>query len=439
MKKIPLSTLLWICYGVFIVYATTIPFNVVKSWAELHHNISVISWRPFYNTDLHDFFSRGDLIANVLFFIPFGFFGFYSLQNNKWPDWSRIIFLSALGTALSAFVEFLQIFTIDRNTSDTDLITNTSGTILGIICARLIKPSLIKRLYNNHAASFTQAKGAFPFLGIMLVIAAGALAPFDFAIDRISIINKLHLFFSSWSSLQDLNKKDLIVFMYYSSLFSFMSITCFKQWRIKNFRSRTVALTLVFGFLLEGFQIFMVSRAPGLGSFLGILSGTCAGLVVEWFSSRHYHPSIAWVLLIFTTILLLLFNLAPPVQYASKLGSFLRFSSKSSESIQGLMNFIQITSQFIPVGFVSAFLIPSRNKMPALTLPALFFPLLVAPLLFLHHWGVPRLYDIAVVIIAEAAILIGCMSCLWAWPIFTYYCQRNPYGEDETPDHPLIA
>jgi len=47
MKKIPLSTLLWLSYAIFIVYATTIPFNVIKSNAELKHNISVISWRPF--------------------------------------------------------------------------------------------------------------------------------------------------------------------------------------------------------------------------------------------------------------------------------------------------------------------------------------------------------------------------------------------------------
>ena len=55
MKRIRLSTLLWLWYSVFIVYATTIPFNVIKSKAELRHNIKVISWKPFYNTDAHEY------------------------------------------------------------------------------------------------------------------------------------------------------------------------------------------------------------------------------------------------------------------------------------------------------------------------------------------------------------------------------------------------
>ena len=141
MKRIRLSTLLWLWYSVFIVYATTIPFNVIKSKAELQHNIKVISWKPFYNTDAHAYFSRGDLVTNVLFFMPFGFFGWYALRNRNWPVLHRLISLSILATILSAFVEFLQMFTIDRNTSDTDLITNTLGAIVGIVCAGLIKPS----------------------------------------------------------------------------------------------------------------------------------------------------------------------------------------------------------------------------------------------------------------------------------------------------------
>jgi glycopeptide antibiotics resistance protein len=242
MRKIRLSTLLWICYSIFIVYATTIPFNVIKSRAELKHNIGVISWRPLYNTDAHDYFSKGNLIVNVLFFIPFGFFGMYSLQNNKWPAAPRVVFLSALGTCLSAFVEFLQLFTFDRNTSDTDLLTNTLGTIVGIMCAGLIKPSLLQHLYVNHLARFTRARAAFPFTGILVVTLAGALAPFDFGIDRSGIIAKTRVLISpglAW----DLNKKDFVIFLYYGALLSFMSATCLKQWRVK----KIIRVTMVWG------------------------------------------------------------------------------------------------------------------------------------------------------------------------------------------------
>jgi glycopeptide antibiotics resistance protein len=423
MKKIRLSTLLWICYSIFVVYATTIPFNVIKSNAELKHNITVISWRPFYNTDARDYFSKGNLITNVLFFIPFGFFGLYSLQNNKLPAVPRVFLLSALGTCLSAFVEFLQLFTIDRNTSDTDLITNTIGTALGIWCASLIKPPSLQRLYVNHAAHFTREKAAFPFAGILVVVLAGALAPFDFEIDRSEITMKVQALFSAGQAW-DLNKKDFVIFLYYGALLSFMSATCLKQWRVKKFIRATIALGLATAIIIEGLQLFMFSRFPSWGSFFGVASGTIAGLLAQWFTSRHYRAGIAWFLLAAMTLLLLFFNFAPPVQNASKLGSFLRFSSRGSESIKGLMNFIQITSQFIPVGFIIAYLCAPAQKRLLIMCTIFLTPFLALPLLLLHRAGFPSLYDGAVLIIAEIAVFIGAAACLWAWPVFDYYCRQ---------------
>jgi hypothetical protein len=125
------------------------------------------------------------------------------------------------------------------------------------------------------------------------------------------------------------------------------------------------------------------------------------------------------------TLLLLFFNFAPPVQNASKLGSFLRFSSRGSESIKGLMNFIQITSQFIPVGFIIAYLYSSAHKRLTIMLLVFFTPFLALPLLLVHHAGFPSLYDCAVLIIAEIAVFIGAAACVWAWPVFDYYCRQN--------------
>ena len=85
------------------------------------------------------------------------------------------------------------------------------------------------------------------------------------------------------------------------------------------------------------------------------------------------------------------------------------------------MNFIQITAQFIPVGFIIACLC-SPGKRRTLTVLSIFFlPLSATPLFVL---GFPSLYDVAVLVIAEVAVFIGAAACLWAWPIFNYYCQK---------------
>ena len=424
MRKIPLSTLLWLSYAIFIVYATTIPFNAIKSNAELSHNIRVISWRPFYNTDAHEYFSKGNLITNVLFFIPFGFFGLYSLQNNKWPAVPKVVFLSFLGTCLSAFVEFLQLFTIDRNTSDTDLITNTLGAILGIFGAGMIRPSSLQRLYAAHVARFTRAASAFQFAGILVVTLAGALAPYDFGIDRSGIIAKAGMFVSPGQAW-DLNKKDFVIFLYYGALLSFMSATCLKEWGIKKCIRATIALGLTVAIIIESLQLFMATRFPSWGSFFGVVSGTITGLLAQWYMSRHYRASIAWFLVAIMTMLLLFFNFAPPVQNASKLGSFLRFSSRGSESIKGLMNFIQITSQFIPAGFIIARLCSRAKRRLILIISVFLTPFLALPLLLMQHAGLPSLYDSAVLVIAEIAVFIGAAAYVWAWPVFDYYCRNN--------------
>jgi hypothetical protein len=60
-----------------------------------------------------------------------------------------------------------------------------------------------------------------------------------------------------------------------------------------------------------------------------------------------------------------------------------------------------------------------------------FLPLVLAtPILLSHHWGIPSLYDCAVLIIAEIAVFIGVAAYLWAWPVFNYFCKKY---EDEKP------
>ena len=422
MKRIRLSTLLWLWYSVFIVYATTIPFNVIKSKAELRHNIKVISWKPFYNTDAHDYFSRGDLITNVLFFMPFGFFGWYALRNRNWPVLHRLVSLSLLATVLSAFVEFLQMFTIDRNTSDTDLITNTLGAIVGIICACIIKPSSIQRWYANRLARFTHAKTLFPFIGVTLVTLASALAPFDFGIDRGAILGKIDKLLSSgWSGF---HKKDFVVFLYFGSLLSFTSALFFKQWHIKYSTAMALCYCLIAAVGILVLQPFMASCFPGWGCFTGIVAGIFIGLSAFGFVLKRFRGTLAWALVVAIAWLLLYFNFAPLVQSASKLGSFLRFSSRGTQSLQGLVDFIQITAQFIPVGFIIAYLCPPAKNRRILPLSIFFLPILAAPLLLMRHGGFPSLYDIAVLAIAELAVLIGVAGRLWAWPVFNYYCRE---------------
>ena len=70
-------------------------------------------------------------LLNVLLFVPLGFFlPFF------WKRFSNFGFTLLFGFCFSALIEFLQIFTF-RATDINDLMTNTFGTILGYLLARI--------------------------------------------------------------------------------------------------------------------------------------------------------------------------------------------------------------------------------------------------------------------------------------------------------------
>ncbi|MBV8514726.1 MAG: VanZ family protein [Acidobacteria bacterium] len=83
---------------------------------------------------------RRDLIANIVGFMPLGFVlcGFFALSRSR----PQAILLSTLcGGGLSVFIEFLQYYVPQRGSGWTDVITNTTGSLLGALIAR---PELVR-------------------------------------------------------------------------------------------------------------------------------------------------------------------------------------------------------------------------------------------------------------------------------------------------------
>jgi len=80
------------------------------------------SWR--------DIPSRGDLIANMLFYMLLGFFAILAI-GNRIGGLLRIALVLATGTVLSTLMELAQYYDPGRVTSATDLYANVAGTALG--------------------------------------------------------------------------------------------------------------------------------------------------------------------------------------------------------------------------------------------------------------------------------------------------------------------
>jgi VanZ family protein len=83
-------------------------------------------------------------LINVVGFLPVGFV-FYAYFRVARPIRKAMLATLAVGTATSLTIEVLQAFLPTRDSGTTDLITNTFGTYLGVLCFRDIYPTLTKK------------------------------------------------------------------------------------------------------------------------------------------------------------------------------------------------------------------------------------------------------------------------------------------------------
>jgi hypothetical protein len=94
------------------------PFHtLVEGWAE----------RP----------GRGDFLANILLYMPFGMFAMVARQRSSFFRWMPLVIVA--GGALSVAMELTQYFDEGRVTSATDVYADLLGTAIGAVAATIVR------------------------------------------------------------------------------------------------------------------------------------------------------------------------------------------------------------------------------------------------------------------------------------------------------------
>jgi glycopeptide antibiotics resistance protein len=123
-------TKLALLWTAVIVCVTTLPWKNFVGHPHWDH----VRWIPFQDHPLALF----DIVANVLLFVPFGYFLVRAL-----PRRSRALARTlALAAALSASVEYFQVYSHHRMPSTTDILTNVLGAGLGLLLALKRQPAV---------------------------------------------------------------------------------------------------------------------------------------------------------------------------------------------------------------------------------------------------------------------------------------------------------
>jgi len=350
---------IWAVFALFIVYGTLIPFNVDCSPNTIIANISDIVWTPFIDSD-GTRASIPDVVQNILLFIPFGFLGFLALTSNRNI---RIFIVVFSGFFLSLSVETLQLLTIDRSTSVTDLATNGSGafigTVLAMLCVRLCSVAanwpFVQECYRDKY---------FPLvLMSTIVVMLSTLQPFDFTLDAGIVWSSMKSLIRNPFCFDPVLKDEGVAFIKFF-LFGCAWTLWLKERKIRWAFILGFFITALISIFFEGTQIIVRSRMPSLQDIAVIIPGCCLGAIMPYAAPVRVPRSVWAVLAVFATALSAGMHTLSPFKpgAAAQVFNWIPFLSYYERTtFVALANFIESMLSYFPMGFILQYLYHDRK------------------------------------------------------------------------------
>ncbi len=307
----------------FIIYGSLYPFafhwpnggegpikSLLASWSE----------RP----------GKADFLANVLLYMPLGFFAVHALPRNA-NGVVRFCKAFGLGTGLSIAMELTQYFDFGRVTAATDVYANVLGTTLGSIVAIFAKlhiGSLNASSARNHKVpllllSAWAADRLFPFVPVIdLHKYWAAIKPlFLFSnLDDIELFRHVAIWFTVFVLIDDVaeGKRSIIMFLALAlflvtgqvlvvdgklSLHELIGIGIALLWALgtvpfPHIRVSTVLVLLATYVLVERLEPFTFdvrSKQFEWVPFLGFLRGSLIVDVLSFLEKSFFYGALIWI------------------------------------------------------------------------------------------------------------------------------------------------
>jgi VanZ family protein len=311
-------------YGLAIVYASLQPF---ANWLAPPSGTPFFLFGPWPTR-----FTRFDLTANVLAYVPFGFF--VAAVPRRAPALVRVGIAIAVGAALSFSLETAQMFAPPRDASILDLAANAAGAALGGIAGAAFarSPRAWRAVASLRERLFLP--GVAGDLGLALVAAWLA----------VQINPGIPLFASMFEAAPRLGPRggppDLAVLLVEGahSAFQLLGVGLFVALLLRDRRHVAGAVLLLIGaaLVLKGAAAAVLLRpaawehwlSPGVS--MGVAAGTLLLAVAIWLP-RPVQAALASVALLSSLLAALflpelLFARAPLVLFQWSYGQLLNFN-----------------------------------------------------------------------------------------------------------------
>ena len=342
-------------YIIFIIYATTIPFTFIGSFEELARNLSSIRLTPYFAGGRRE--SIFDIFSNIVLFMPFGFC-LVSVLRKPGQIVMAVILSCLSGLFISVVVEILQLFTVNRVSSVTDICNNGIGTFLGASAAVLYH-NKISIFIKPYIKSFFKRPLIEVYTGLT---AAGilffAIVPFDFSLDMDDLKRGVKFFlahrtiFMEWKYMQSSVNNFLFFF-----IFSFLgTFSIFNRAWISVMKF--FLLTILFAAGIELMQFMIASRGSNISNLSFAAVGSCGGILAAY---RLYNENnmmrTAKRCFIVTYLIYVFFNYLFPFKLVTNVTdnisviSFVPFAMYFVRTnLFSFADFFEQTFMFIPLG-----------------------------------------------------------------------------------------
>jgi len=407
------AAFLWLLYALFLVYATTLPFEFEPDPASAAAvKLARMPLSPFSGPG-GGRASIPDMTQNVLLFMPFGVLGMFAVRPGgrrsrragvaAGRTLAALMLVTMLGALVSASVEVLQLFTTERTSSVNDVMTNTAGALLGGLAAAVLA-ELWSRMSAVYGTVDIPAKAAFRLVAVAAsLLAIAAWHPFDASLDVGGIVGKVRTFIGDpWQAgaIGD----EAVDWLRYAFLGG-AAAAWLRGAGVRRPQGAAALLTTFTVVALELSQTIIGSRMPGLKDMFVGATGGGAGALLEPFV-RKMSPALRVVSVtaaswLATSVMALApFTLRSAHEPMAWMPFRTYYQYTSGETVSHV---IELAMAFFPIGFV---LLRAAGGAGWLGVAGIALPL-AASLEYLQGWMIDRVPDITDVMVMTLGAILG--------------------------------
>jgi len=393
-----------VIFSLFIVYGATIPFHFTSDFGAVREHLQRVTYNPFLSPATGRRVSIPDVIQNVLLFVPFGVLGM--LGSRVQGAIRRITWVTLLGAALSTLVEVVQLFTTDRVTAVSDVVTNTAGTFLAALAANAVDRAGRRLVEAAKRAGLTQNDAFFPLLAATLLVAVAAWEPFDVTLELGTVASKIHALRQDVWQAGVLTDEGIAIVHY--ALFGLATCLWLQAVGRRGVARWAAAIGVTTAVGLEGAQVVITSRMPGLEDAAVRAAGALTG-VAFWPLTRAYPARGFWLAVLVAGVAagaamqqLSPFEIAPAYR---PFGLMPFFSDYAHTTFETLSHVFELVLLYAPLGFVWRRLQGPSGRALGWSLAVTL--LIAVPVEYLQGWVVGRYPDLTDIAVSAAGDWLG--------------------------------